>query len=331
MLSLSKHGLRQAQGHNEVDARMRLTRLELSGRTNRAPATFQAVNAKRQPKESSVKRLFGLLLMCGMTVATVAPVLADQQEQQIGQQVYQQLSQKGEIETQSPYYSILTPIARRISAVANPQYDAPFHFIIVREKQPNAFAVPGGNVYVTEPMFTFAKNKEELAGVLCHETSHTIHHDVVTLARKQQGVDLVANVLSSLLGGGNITNFILGTGDTLFGLHFSRGVERNADLKGAHTCAQAGYNPWGMVWLFEQFENNPTAAPPEALSDHPRDDHRISDLENLFKSEPQTFGRFNSDVSTATPLNARDTRAASVHRKASRSRKATAYCCGPRH
>ncbi len=279
-----------------------------------------------------MKRLLGALLACGMTLGMVVPAFADSQEQQIGQQVYDQLSQKGEIVTQSPYYSILNPIARRISAVANPQYDAPFQFIIVREKQPNAFAVPGGKVYVTESMFTFAKNKEELAGVLCHETSHTIHHDVITLARKQQGVDIAASLLSSLLGGGRIVNFILGAGDTLTGLRFSRGVERDADLKGAHTCAQAGYNPWGMVWLFEQFEQNPTGAPPEALSDHPRDDHRISDLENLFKSEAQTFGRFNSEVSTATPLTALDTRATSAHHKVSRPRKSrAAYCCGPHH
>ncbi|MDQ6826624.1 MAG: M48 family metallopeptidase, partial [Candidatus Eremiobacteraeota bacterium] len=194
-----------------------------------------------------MKRLIGVLLAATLSVSLVAPAWADDQEQRIGQQVYDQLNQKGEIVTQSPYYSILNPIARRISGVANSQYDAPFQFIIVREKQPNAFAVPGGKVYVTEPMFTFAKNKEELAGVLCHETSHTIHHDVINLARKQQGVDLAANVLSSLLGGGRVVNFILGAGDQLTGLRFSRGVERQADLKGAHTCAQAGYNPWGMV------------------------------------------------------------------------------------
>lgn len=263
-----------------------------------------------------MKRLLGALLACGMILGTVAPAFADSQEQQIGQQVYDQLSQKGEIETQSPYYSILNPIAHRISAVANPQYDAPFQFIIVREKQPNAFAVPGGKVYVTESMFTFAKNKEELAGVLCHETSHTIHHDVIALAQRQQRIDLGANLLSAIFGGGRLVNFILGAGDTLTSLHFSRSVERAADLKGAHTCAQAGYNPWGMVWLFEQFEQNPNGAPPEALSDHPRDDHRISDLENLFKAEPQTFGRFNSEVSSATALSALDRRTALPRRKA---------------
>ena len=61
-------------------------------------------------------------------------------------------------------------------------------------------AVPGGNVYVTLPLMTFVKNKEELAGVLCHETSHDIHHDVVHLAQKEQTTGLIATGLAILLG-----------------------------------------------------------------------------------------------------------------------------------
>jgi predicted Zn-dependent protease len=243
--------------------------------------------------------LFALLLVAGPAM----PALADAQEQRIGQQVYAQLQQRGEIITNSPYYATLNSIADRIKRVADPQYDTPFHFILVHEKNPNAFSVPGGNVYVTDSMMTFAQNKEELAGVLCHETSHTIHHDVVHLAQKQQNVDLLANLASILLGGRGLTNFMLGSADQLIGLQFSRGVEHAADYKGAITCAQAGLNPWGMVWLFEHFEAHPTSGrAPEALSDHPRDDHRISDLQAEFAATPALFGHFSSDMSTATPL-----------------------------
>ncbi|MDP9018480.1 MAG: M48 family metallopeptidase, partial [Candidatus Eremiobacteraeota bacterium] len=251
-----------------------------------------------------MKRIFTAALSLMFGLAVVGPAFADDQEQQIGQQVYQQLQQKGEILTTSPYYKILNPIADRIKRAADPQYDAPFRFILVHEKQPNAFAVPGGNVYVTDAMMTFAKNKEELAGVLCHEVNHTIHHDVVNLNKKQQGVDMAAGILSALLGGGQVTNMILGTADQLTGLRFSRTVEKAADHNGAITCAQAGLNPWGMVWLFEQFEANPNGAPPEALSDHPRDDHRISDLVDEFSQNPALFGKYSDNIATATPLDA---------------------------
>ena len=250
-----------------------------------------------------MNRFLSSILGLGLAVAVVTPALA-QSEQQIGQQVYAQLARRGEIISNSPYYNILNPIADRIKRVADSQYDTPFRFILVHEKQPNAFSVPGGNVYVTDSMMTFAQNKEELAGVLCHETSHTIHHDVVHLAQKQQNVDIAANLLSILFGGRGFANFILGSADQLIGLNFSRDVEHAADAKGAMTCAQAGINPWGMVWLFEHFEAHPTSGkPPEALSDHPRDDHRISDLENEFASNPTLFGRYSNNIATATPLN----------------------------
>jgi predicted Zn-dependent protease len=190
-----------------------------------------------------------------------------------------------------------------VARVGNAQYDYPFHFILVNEKQPNAFSVPGGNVYVTLPLMTFVHNKEELAGVLCHEMSHDIHHDVVHLAQKDQTTGLVAVGLQILLGGrspilGNAINILAQLQD----LHFSRDVEENADRLGAENCARAGYNPWGMVWLFQQFEKADTGGSMEMLSDHPTDEHRISALEAEFRSEPDLFSRFSSSPATAHPM-----------------------------
>jgi predicted Zn-dependent protease len=116
------------------------------------------------------------------------------QEAQIGQQVYAELEKKGEIIRNSPDYELLTPIAKQIKRIADAQYAFPFHFILVHEKQPNAFAVPGGNVYVTDSLIRFVHNREELAGVLCHETSHDIHHDVVNNIVKDRRAQTAATI-----------------------------------------------------------------------------------------------------------------------------------------
>ena len=173
-------------------------------------------------------------------------------------------------------------------------------------KQPNAFAVPGGNVYVTDSMMTFVKNKEELAGVLCHETSHDIHHDVYNLAAKRQQIGIVASIADMLLGGGRngIINTVLGLGANLESLKFSRAVEQNADHKGAFTCAQAGIDPWGMIWLLRSFESSNMPNPPEFLSDHPGNVERINRLETTFRAYPSVFARYNPNIATGTPLNA---------------------------
>src|SRR5260370_41023208 len=148
-----------------------------------------------------VAAFVGLALVA---LAGSAPARAqsnDQTEMQIGQQEYQQLRQKGEIISNSPYYAILKPIGQQIKRVADRQYFHPFQFLLVHEKQPNAFAVPGGNVYVTDSLMKFVRNPEELAGVLCHETYHVIHHDVLHLYQKQQRAatvytigDILANI-----------------------------------------------------------------------------------------------------------------------------------------
>ncbi len=282
-------------------------------------------------------------LLFGSLAAT--PALAQQapSEQEIGQQVYAQLQQKGEIIARpNAMYSILDPIASRIKSVADPQYDYPFNFILVHEKQPNAFAVPGGNVYVTDSLINFVQNREELAGVLCHETSHDIHHDVINNNAKDQTTGTIIGILGALSGLNRS-----GLGQTAEGLvysgfttKFSRSVERNADAKGALTCAQAGSNPWGMVWLFQNFEKASAGGNIEFLSDHPTDDHRIADLRAEFAANPRAFGRFSSDITSGTALNstagyitparAHATTASLHHLAKHHAAFHATYCCAPK-
>jgi predicted Zn-dependent protease len=265
-----------------------------------------------------MQRLLAVLssaaLMFGFATTPNAGAQADQMAQvqqaevQIGEQFYQQLQQKGEIIKSSPYDATLQPIAAAIKRVADPQYFRPFTFILVHEPQPNAFAVPGGNIYVTDSLMKFVENREELAGVLCHETSHNIHHDVVNNIikdqRAQQTTSLVATV-ANLLTGGKLADLIT-TGAqvelTLRVQHFSREVETAADLTGADTCARAGSNPWGLVWLFQRFEKASSGGQFEILSDHPTDQKRIEALNHHFRENPTLFGRFSSNMATATLL-----------------------------
>jgi predicted Zn-dependent protease len=239
------------------------------------------------------------ILLTILAIWAVCPANA-QDEAQIGAQVYQELAKKGEIIDASPWYAVLNEIGQHVARIGNGQYQYPFRFILVNEKQPNAFSVPGGNVYVTLPLMSFVHNKEELAGVLCHEMSHDIHHDVVHLAQKRQTTGLIAVGLDILFGSRSaVVGNAIGLAAQLQNLNFSRDVEENADRLGAENCARAGYNPWGMVWLFQQFEKADTGGQMEMLSDHPTDQHRIDALEAEFRSEPELFGRYSSNIATA--------------------------------
>jgi len=94
----------------------------------------------------------------------------------------------------------------------------------------------------------------------------------------------------------------IGMGTNLQEQHFSRSVETAADLKGSETCAQAGFNPYGLVWLFQKFAKSGKASTAEIFADHPSDGRRIADVESHIQSDPTLFGKFSNDISKATPI-----------------------------
>jgi predicted Zn-dependent protease len=202
-------------------------------------------------------------------------------EIQVGRERYADYMQRGEIvPPQSPLYRTIDPIGKAIAAVADREYFAPFHFILLNEQTPNAFSMPGGDVYVTTALLSFLKNRDELAGVLCHEVNHDIHHDMYDVFQATQG------------GRSPQDPRVIAE---------ERAAEANADRAGAYTCAKAGFNPWGMVWNFRQYRQAMGVSNNGGV-DHPSDEQREAELIALFREHRATFGRFSDDVASATPL-----------------------------
>jgi beta-barrel assembly-enhancing protease len=251
--------------------------------------------------------LYSIPLLCLLVVTTACapPTKAAQKnddEMQMGQEVFNELKAKGEIVESSPLYDQLRPIADAITRIAQPRYNHPFKFYLVHETQPNAFATPGGNIYVVDSLLFFVKNTEQLAGTLCHEVSHTIHYDTITLIEKQQKIEKRELGAAVLLGPSRAHILAIALLGKLHSLSYSRDMEERADLTGSDICASAGYNPWGLVWLFQDFKNVQPNQLPQLLSDHPNDQHRIKALEQHFRENPSIFGGFSSDPKTAKPF-----------------------------
>jgi len=247
-----------------------------------------------------------VLVLLILTVVSVAqapvPEPVTDQETELGQAMYKQLRDKGEIIESSPLYDTLKPIADAIAREAQPRYPHPFKFFLVHETQPNAFATPGGNVYVVDSLLYFVKNTEQLAGTLCHEVSHTIHRDGVALMEKEQKIERREVAAAILLGPTRAHIIAIALIGKLHSLGYSRDAESKADVTGSDICAAAGYNPWGLTWLFEDFQNADMGHVPQLLSDHPANGTRIQTLKKHFQDNPSTFSRFNRDPQSATPF-----------------------------
>jgi predicted Zn-dependent protease len=243
--------------------------------------------------------------LAGVGIATT-PLAAQEQKQdeelQMGQEVFNELEARAEIIESSPLYDQLKPIADAITRAAQPRYNHPFKFYLVHEAQPNAFATPGGNVYVVDSLLYFVRNTDELAGTLCHEVSHTIHHDTMTLMEERQKIAKREVGAAILLGPSAAHVLAIALLGKLHSLSYSRDVESRADLTGSDVCAAAGYNPWGLVWLFQDFNNANPNQVPQLLSDHPNNQDRVEALERHFRRNPSVFKKFNPDLKSATPF-----------------------------
>jgi len=262
----------------------------------------------RKPITFATIAVFCLVAVGGAKIAMAAQANSTAQasnqdeELQMGQEVFDDLKAKGEIVESSPLYDTLRPIADAITRAAQPRYNHPFKFYLVHETQPNAFATPGGNVYVVDSLLYFVKNREELSGTLCHEVSHTIHHDAVTLMEDQEKIVERTIGIAILLGPTRAQMLAILLAGKLHSLHYSRDAESRADLTGSDICAATGYNPWGLVWLFQDFQNADMAQVPQLLSDHPGNENRVKALEKHFRENPTVFGKFNADPKSATPI-----------------------------
>ncbi len=204
-----------------------------------------------------------------------------------------------EVEKQMPIFNdksmqeYLTKIGQRLAAVTSgPKF--PYQFKVVNVSDINAFALPGGFMYVNRGLIEAARNEGELAGVMAHEISHVALRHGTNQASKAS----LAQIGIGLLGEsqGTITQIIGAMGgfglNTLF-LKFSRGAEEQADVLGTQIMAKAGYNPLDMVSMFEMLRSTSGHDPSSVgkfFSDHPASADRAARIKkelSLLGSTPQ--------------------------------------------
>jgi predicted Zn-dependent protease len=244
--------------------------------------------------------LRSLIATVGVTQLThVLPALAALDEAEVGRETFAQLRDDGDLLFDSPFYEHLNEVGSVIAETVRARYPYPIRYYIVRGDSANAFSVPGGNIYVNEPLLRLAKNRDELAGVLAHETGHMVLHHVAKRMAALQSKSTAASV------GSILANIFLGplAGAAVdYGSQYavagtdaaqSRHIEAQADEEGARIMAATNeYNPYGMVWFFELMTATYGKGEAFWLRDHPLDQQRIDDLVTEFHNDPGTFGKY---------------------------------------
>ncbi len=202
----------------------------------------------------------------------------------LGREAAQQVEEQLPVMRDEQVNSYLNGIGRRLANAIPPELqhsEFRYTFTGVNVREINAFALPGGPMYINRGMIEKAHNEGEVAGVMAHELSHVALRHGTAQATKATNYALgqmAGAVIGAIIGGrtGSViaqgTQFGLGTAF----LRFSREYEKEADLLGTHIMANAGYDPRDMANVFRTIEKESGPGGPQWLSDHPNPGDRYN-------------------------------------------------------
>lgn len=218
---------------------------------------------------------------------------ADQQKQ-VGQQAAQQvLHQYKEVfDGRAKHFNVIGQrLVRALPASDRNAWDFKFH--VLDSKEVNAFALPGGNMFMFTGLYKILPTDDALAGVTGHEMTHVRKQHWAQAQAKSQERNALIGLGLSLFKGGQAAQSIAGLANNAIGLKFSRGEEDQADEGGLNDMVAAGFNPEGMIQLFQALEKasgGGGGGTPEFLSDHPLTSDRITKakqrIANLHEGHP---------------------------------------------
>ena len=230
---------------------------------------------KRHLQYYSLVLLLVVAAGCGSSGIGGGSSVTLDQEWQLGDQMAAQVAQQMRVTT-DPY---ITQVGERLHA-QTPLADRPFHFYVVDDPSVNAFAIPGGHVYVNRGLIAQAGKADELAGVMAHEISHVVARHVIKQAEQQQTIGAIGSIL---LGQNPNALAVLVANIAAGGAmaRFSRADEKQADDMGLDLMTRAGYDPHGMLDMFQRLlalDQGGGGSVAKFFQDHPGTTDRINDI-----------------------------------------------------
>jgi predicted Zn-dependent protease len=213
------------------------------------------------------------------------------QEWQLGQQMAAQVNQQVRLVRDQQALSYVRMVGERLHS-ATPLANRPFEFEIVDDPNVNAFALPGGHIYIHRGLIVQADKVNMLAGVMAHEISHVVARHVIKQMQQEQTISVIGAILlgqnpnvlqqlaAQILAGGAMARF-------------SRADEKQADDMGLDLMTRAGYDPHGMLDMFQKLlsmERSGSSSVARFFQDHPGTQDRIDDISGRINRMGRTSG-----------------------------------------
>ncbi len=159
--------------------------------------------------------------------------------------------------------------------------DLPWHFGVIQSDDVNAFAAPGGYIFVTLGLYRLLQNEADLAGVLGHEIGHVIRQHHLKILQQSKLVDLGGKALSKEVGGSDKVQQLIGSGAEIVARSLDKNAEFEADRIGVVLATRAGYDAFGLPGVLQQIGHFAKDEGSVALlfKTHPHPDDRLAQLD----------------------------------------------------
>ncbi len=221
-----------------------------------------------------------------LAVTMTACGVSTQQEVEMGQQYSAQINQQLPIVGDPELNRYINVLGDSIARLTDRNDITDWHFYIVDSKEVNAFAVPGGFIYVNRGLIERAQKMDQLAGVLGHEIGHVVKRHSIKQMQQAQGANVgvtLACVLTRVCDS-QIGQAAIQVGGTAVFAKFSRGDETEADQEGVKNVIRAGISPQGIPEMFQILINERTTNPSGVdswFATHPLEEDRIAEVEQI--------------------------------------------------
>jgi len=175
----------------------------------------------------------------------------------------------------------INSVGLKVAAVSQkPYFD--FHYTALEDETVNAFALPGGYIYITRGMLEKLNSEAELASVLAHETTHVVARHSSAQISREIGIEVALSAVSTKAPGGAMQ--VAGVARQIIGMGYSRVQEKEADLSGLDYMVKAGYDPHAMVQTMQMLEAEDKGGQIEFLSTHPSPENRVQYIAQAIKN-----------------------------------------------
>ena len=213
-------------------------------------------------------------------------MFSTQQDVQVGRENAAQVDKELPILQDAAVERYINELGRRLSAFTpNNREEYAWQFKVVNSPDINAFALPGGFIYVNRATIEAAQDEAQLAGVMAHEEGHVVMrhgtHQASNMALTKGGLGILGGMLGSQGGSltGQLLQYGVGFGVNSMFLHNSRSAESQADEVGTYVLYQAGYDPHAMAQFFQIIEQKYPQRTLQFFSDHPNPENRIKKVD----------------------------------------------------